>query len=82
MKKNVALLSFAVLFVFLFAELTEAVVRVRRLGDPQTAFYSPDIKTVDDLKNMLQVRREDIKQVLTQAGWRGNPDEFMAAMDR
>ena len=82
MKKNVAMLSFAVLFVFLFAELTEAVVRVRRLGDPQTAFYSPDIKTVDDLKNMLQVRREDIKQVLTQAGWRGNPDDLLAALDR
>ena len=82
MKKNVAVFSFALLFLFLFAELTEAVTRVRRLGDPQTAFYSPDIKTMDDLKAMLQARREDIRAVVTQAGWRGNPDDLIAALDR
>lgn len=82
MKKNVALLSFAILFIFVFAELTEAVVRVRRLGDPQTAFYSPDIKNETDLKSMLEARREDIRAVLTQAGWRGNPDDLLAALDR
>lgn len=74
-------MSFAALFVFLFAGLSEGVTRVRRLGDPKTAFYSPDIKTQDDLRKMLQVRREDIRQVVTQAGWRGNVDDLFAALD-
>jgi hypothetical protein len=79
--KKTTLLCFAILFVFLFASLSEAVVRVRKLGDPKTAFYSPDIKTQDDLKKMLQVRRDDIQQVLVRARWPGNPQDLLNALD-
>lgn len=81
MIKKVTLLSFAVLFVFLFAELSEAAVRVRKLGDPKTAFYSPDIKSPDDLRKMLEVRREDIQQIVAQVGWRGSSEDLLNALD-
>ncbi|MCI0412926.1 hypothetical protein L0222_09020 [bacterium] len=81
MSKKITRLSFAILFVFLFSSLSEAVVRVRKLGDPKTAFYSPDIKTPDDLKKMLEVRRDDIQQVLARARWSGNPQDLLNALD-
>ena len=79
--KKMTLLSFAILFVFLFAELSEAAVRVRKLGDPKTAFYSPDIKSPDDLRRMLEARREEIQQVVAQVGWRGSADDLLNALD-
>lgn len=81
MTKKITLLSFAILFVFLFVELSEGAVRVRRLGDPQTAFYSPDIKTADDLRQMLEARRQDIQTIVGMVGWRGNPEDLLNALD-
>ena len=81
MSKKIIYLSFAALFMFVLTGLSEATVRVRKLGDPKTAFYSPDIKTQDDLNKMLQARRADIQQVLTQAGWRGNAEDLLRALD-
>lgn len=81
MSKKLVLMSFAALFVFLYAELSEGVTRVRRLGDPRTAFHDPDIRTSDDLQKMLQVRRNDIRQILAQAGWPGNAEDLLTALD-
>jgi hypothetical protein len=80
-KNKITLLSFAILFVFLFVEFSEGAVRVRRLGDPKTAFYSPDIKTPDDLRQMLEARRDDIQQIVTTVGWRGNTADLLNALD-
>jgi hypothetical protein len=80
-KKKLTFLSFAILLVFLFVDFSEGAVRVRRLGDPKTAFYSPDIKTPDDLRQMLEATRADIQQVVGQAGWRGNPQDLLNALD-
>jgi hypothetical protein len=78
--KKIMLLSFAVLFVFLFSTSSEGVV-VRKLGDPATAFYSPDIKTPEDLRQMLEARREDIQTVVRMAGWPGNTADLLNALD-
>ena len=81
MRNKIKLLSFAALFVFVFAGMSEGVVRVRRMGDPKTAFYSPDLKSKEDLRKMLTVRREDIRLVVGQVGWMGNVDDLIRALD-
>ncbi len=81
MKNKITLLSFAALFVFVFAGMSEGVVRVRKLGDPKTAFYSPDLKSKDDLRKMLEIRKDDIRQVVAQVGWPGNVDDLIRALD-
>jgi hypothetical protein len=79
--KKITLLSFATLLIFLYAGFSEGAVRVRKLGDPKTAFYNPDIRTQDDLRKMLAARRDAIRQVLTQVGWQGNVDDLLNALD-
>lgn len=80
MSKKIILLSCTALFVFLFLGLSEAV-NVRKLGDPKTAFYSPDLKNQDDLRKMLEIRRDAIRQVVAQVGWRGNVEDLIRALD-
>jgi hypothetical protein len=79
--KKILLLSFATLLIFLFTGLSEAAVRIRRFGDPSTSFYKPNLSTPQDVRTMVNARRDAIRQAAMQARWRGNVDDLLRALE-
>ena len=57
-----------------------ATHRINRLGNPKTAFYLPSLKSQDDLKKMVGIRKADIQTVLVSQGWTGNIDDLVNAV--
>jgi hypothetical protein len=75
------------LFILLFllslmcVDWTDAAVQIRRLAHPRTAFYLPALKSQEDLKKMVQLRRADIQQILTRRGMGGILDNLVQAVE-
>ncbi|HET6268240.1 MAG TPA: hypothetical protein VFG11_11020 [Acidobacteriota bacterium] len=80
MLKKTLLLSFCVLVVLTFT-LPASAVTIKKLGNPGTAFWKPPLKTVADVKKMVQARRTDIAAILQQRGWSGNVDDLVNAVN-
>ena len=57
-----------------------ATHRINHLGNPKTAFYLPSLKSQDDLKKMVGIRKADIQTVLVSQGWTGNIDDLVNAV--
>src|SRR5262245_37584430 len=82
MIRKILIWSVFALSVLVMVQGWSEAVEVKKLGSPRTSFYSPDIKTPEDLHKMLQVRREDIRTVVTEMNWSGNIQDLFNALDK
>ncbi len=82
MGTKIKLIGFVALLCFALSGWTEgATHRVRSIGAPATAFYLPSLKTPDDLRKMMRIRKADVQKVLVARGWTGNIDDLMNAVE-
>jgi len=77
--KKITLLSFVAILLFLACGWSDAAV-VRRLNNPRTRFYTPPMRSQDDFRKFVEVRKDSIRQVLQAAGWSGSADDLMTAL--
>jgi hypothetical protein len=79
-KRKLIGLAALVTLIWINASWSEAAThKVRRIGSPATAFYLPPLKSQDDLRKMINIRKADIQKVLVSRGWTGNIDDLVNA---
>jgi outer membrane protein W len=78
----VATIAVLLLGLSLPALAEDAPKKVRRFGNPVTAFSTQPAETMDALKSQFQTHRADLEDVIRQSGWAGNAaDLFQAVQD-
>ncbi len=56
--------------------------KIRRLGNPVTAFSTEPADSLASLRSQFVQYRSDFEDVLRQAGWAGDPADLFAAVER
>lgn len=80
-RKIVAVLIVLAFSTFTFAALAADQTRkIRRLGNPVTAFSKEVADTQEKLQSQFVQYRSDLEQVLEDAGWGGNPQDLFDAV--
>ena len=55
--------------------------KIRRLGNPVTAFSTEPADTLEKLQSQFRQYRADLETVLREAGWGGDPADLFATID-
>jgi outer membrane protein W len=81
------LLPFVLILLIASAFATSALAagkpgKIRRLGNPVTAFSTVPAESVAELQSQFAQYRSDFEDVLRQAGWGGDPADLFAAVER
>ncbi len=82
MKIAVGLLFVVWIFALVCTPLAEAAsYRVNRLGSPTTAFYLPALRSDQDLRKMVKIRKAEIERLLAKRGWKGSIEDLVRAVE-